>query len=186
MKKAAIAVAIALCSYTMLDIMIWQRIFETHNLSVFASLYHPGWIVMLGSELAVGALLLFPNWRAMLFHTGALLLLGLCGLEDILYYWLDGRPIPYWLPWLERNPLILLKPVNSANLIISSAIWLGISVMTFAILQWDEARAAHGLRKAHRANRAVHVDLIEQTTGREAVPLTVEYQSRHHTTLPQD
>ncbi len=176
MKKAALAVAIALFSYTMLDIMIWQRIFETHNLSVFASLYHPGWIVMLGSELTVGALLLFPNWRAMLFHTGALLGLGLCGVEDILYYWLDGRPIPYWLPWLDRNPAILLKPVDSTNLLISSAIWVAAFVIAFVLLCWDESRAR---KRVHGFARPAHVEAREHGPNRD-LPAVVEHFKQTH------
>ncbi len=174
MKKAALAVIIALFSYTMLDIMIWQRIFETHNLSVFASLYHPGWIIMLGSELTIGLLLLFPNWRAMLFHTTALVALGLCGLEDILYYWLDGRPIPYWLPWLDSNPLILLKPVNSTHLLISSAIWVAGCTLAFVLLCWDQARA---LGRVHGFPRPVRVLAHDPAANRDMPGVVDHFKS---------
>ena len=149
MKKSGLAVIVALLSYTLVDIMIWQRIFETHALSKFAYLYHPGWYVMLGGELALGALLLFPNWRAILFYLSTLSLLAVCGVEDVLYYWLDRRPIPAYLPWLERNFMIFLKPVTAEHLLISASVWVGVCAAAFvfwcrreAASQWSHSRRA--------------------------------------------
>ena len=140
MKKAAFAVVLGLFSYAVVDIMLWQRIFESHRLDVYAYLYHPGWWVMLASQIILGATLLAPNWRATVFYVGALFLLAMCGLEDVLYYWLDGRPIPYSLPWLERNPWIFLKPVTATNLLLSVSVWVGVCVAAFAYcLQREQA-----------------------------------------------
>jgi hypothetical protein len=147
MIKSGLAVLTALLSYTMVDIMIWQRIFESHNLNKFAYLYHPGWIAMLGGEIVLGALLLIPNWRAVLFYVVALISMALCGMEDILYYWLDGRAIPYYLPWLDRNPWILFKPVTSSNLLLSVSIWVGVCAFFFILAcrrewhRWPRPRA---------------------------------------------
>jgi hypothetical protein len=139
MKRSGLAVVIALFSYTLADIMIWQRIFEAHNLAKFSYLYHPGWFIMLGGELALGALLLLPNWRAALFYIGGLLSAATCGLEDVLYYWFDGRPIPYRLPWLEANPWILFKPVTATNLLLSVSIWVVLGSMLFVFCQRHES-----------------------------------------------
>jgi hypothetical protein len=53
MKKyrTVIATLIALFFYTVTDILIWQRIFETHNMVEYADLYHTGWFVTLAKDL---------------------------------------------------------------------------------------------------------------------------------------
>jgi hypothetical protein len=53
----------------------------------------------------------------------SLAILAFSGLEDILYYWLDGNALPTVLPWLNSNPL-LLKPVTVNHILISAAFWI--------------------------------------------------------------
>ncbi len=134
MIKSALGVVTALVFYALADIMLWQRIFESHKLDYYAYLYHPGWYVMLVGEIVLGGLLLIPNWRAVIFYMGALPLLATSGMEDVLYYWLDSRPIPFLLPWLNINPVILFKPVTSANLLLSVSIWVAICLVAFVLL----------------------------------------------------
>lgn len=152
MKKVGLAVLVAFFSYTLVDIMIWQRIFETHRLERLAFLYHSGWYVMLAGELALGALLLFPKWREMLFYVVGLLSLSMCGLEDILYYWLVGRTIPPELPWLNANPWIFVKPVTSTGLIISASTWVVFLVIAFWF--WHRRESGVQVRRAPTELRA--------------------------------
>ncbi len=172
MKKSGLAVIVALLSYTIVDIMIWQRIFETHALSKFAYLYHPGWYVMLGGELILGALLLLPNWRAALFYVSTLTLLALCGVEDVLYYWLDRRPIPDYLPWLERNFLIFLKPVTANHLLISASVWVGLCAVAFVFWCRREGES----QKAHQPRPMLPgpVTIDIHPTSTTQIPVMVE------------
>ena len=166
MKKSGLAVLVALLSYTLVDIMIWQRIFESNRLINFAYLYHPGWYVMLGGEIVLGAVLLLPNWRATLFYVGALASLAMCGLEDVLYYWLDRRPIPYYLPWLEVNPWIFPKPVTSHSLLLSVSIWVGLTVLAFWYLHRRESALP---RQPHPLPEMLRADLHAVKTNAQAV-----------------
>ncbi|MBI4790700.1 MAG: hypothetical protein HY782_27030 [Chloroflexi bacterium] len=147
MIKSSVAVIFGLFSYAVVDIMLWQRIFETYRLHDFAPLYHPGWILMLVSELVLGAMLLAPNWRATVFYVVTLFFLAMSGLEDVMYYWLDGRPIPYWLPWLDRNPWIFLRPVTATNLLLTVSIWLAVFV-AFFVYFYSRERAEAKPRRA--------------------------------------
>ncbi len=140
MKKTGIAVVVALLTYTIVDIMIWQRIFEKNELYIYSALYHPGWTVMLVGEMVLGALLLLPNWRAILFYLTALYTLATCGAEDVLYYWLDRRLIPDHLPWLDPAPLVLFKPVTAPRLLMSAALWALFWFAVYLALCWWESR----------------------------------------------
>jgi hypothetical protein len=122
--------------------MLWQRIFEANRLNNFAYLYHPGWLVMLAGELALGVLLMIPNWRAVLFYVTALISLAMGGSEDVLYYWFDHRAIPNDLPWLDPNPWIFFKPVTSTGLLLSVAIWLALCMVFFLYWQRRESKGA--------------------------------------------
>lgn len=163
MKKAVLAVIIVILSYTLVDIMIWQRIFETNRMNNFASLYHPGWAVMLACDSALGAILLVPDWRSVLFYLGSVYALAFSGLEDVLYYWLDGRSIPSWLPWLDANPLILFKPVTSTHLLASVSIWVGIWILVL-VLFWQWQRVSNLLPRPR------HVKRIKMRTLPAALP----------------
>jgi hypothetical protein len=121
-----IALAVALLFYSRMDILIWQRIFETHALgAIGVGVYHWGWVHALFGFGALGALLYYPDVRRMITYPLSLGLLVFSGLEDILYYWLDGRALPGKLPWLTQNPLIL-KPVTNETLIASAGFWIAV------------------------------------------------------------
>jgi hypothetical protein len=110
--------------FTKIDILIWQRIFEANKLwDLGIGTYHQGWTYALFGFMALGVVFFYPNVRRMVTFPLSLTILAFSGLEDILYYWLDGRAIPAALPWLNTNPLII-QPVSSHNLLLSASIWL--------------------------------------------------------------
>lgn len=116
--------AIGVFFFTKIDILIWQRIFETNGLvQLGVGTYHQGWTYALYGFMALGVIFFYPHYRRMIMFPLSLVLLAFCGLEDVLYYWLDGRAIPMMLPWLNSNFLII-KPVTSGNLLLSAAIWV--------------------------------------------------------------
>jgi hypothetical protein len=124
MKRFWFALAIAIFFYTKMDILIWQRIFEEHKLiGLGIGMYHWGWFQSLLGFMTLGILVCYPNRRRMVTFPISLAILAFSGLEDILYYWLDGKRIPAELPWLNSNPLIL-KPVTVDHLLLSAAFWL--------------------------------------------------------------
>jgi hypothetical protein len=110
--------------FTKIDILIWQRIFEKNQLwELGIGTYHYGWTFALYGFMALGFIFFYPHVRRMIMFPLSLLLLAFSGMEDVLYYWLDGRAIPANLPWLDHNPLIL-QPVTNIHLILSAAVWL--------------------------------------------------------------
>jgi hypothetical protein len=124
MKKFWTAIAISLFFYARTDILIWQRIFEKNGLhDLGVGIYHWGWFQSLFGFMALGFLLFYPNKRRMVTFPLTLGLLAFSGLEDILYYWLDGKALPPRLPWLDANPLIL-QPVTAERLVLSAGLWL--------------------------------------------------------------
>jgi hypothetical protein len=124
MKRFWVALAVAIFFYTKIDILIWQRIFEEHKLiDLGIGAYHWGWLQSLFGFMTLGILVCYPNRRRMATFPISLALLAFSGLEDILYYWLDGKRIPAELPWLNSNPLIL-KPVTANHLLLSAVFWL--------------------------------------------------------------
>jgi len=124
MKRFWLALTVALFFYAKMDILIWQRIFETHELiDLGVGVYHWGWVQALFGFMILGVLLFYPDVRRMVTFPLSLGLLAFSGLEDILYYWLDGKSIPHFLPWLNSNPL-LLKPVTVERLLLSAGLWL--------------------------------------------------------------
>jgi hypothetical protein len=124
MKRFWIALAVAIFFYTKMDILIWQRIFEEHKLiGLGIGTYHWGWLQSLFGFMMLGILVCYPDRRRMITFPLSLSILAFSGLEDILYYWLDGKKIPAELPWLSSNPLIL-KPVTVDHLLISAVFWL--------------------------------------------------------------
>jgi hypothetical protein len=117
------ALTASLFFYTKMDILIWQRIFEAKGLGdVGIGVYHWGWLQALFGFMAIGSLLFYPHLRRMITFPLSLGILAFSGLEDLLYYWLDGRSLPAELPWLNHNPL-LLRPVTDQSLLISALIW---------------------------------------------------------------
>jgi hypothetical protein len=123
-RRILAALAIGLVFYALSDILLWQRIFETHALYQYDYRYQTGHRAVLVGMIAVGVILLYQTrlwaiWFALAFYT-----LAFSGVEDVLYYALDGRWIPDRCPWLDGNRLILFKPVTATSLILSAIVWV--------------------------------------------------------------
>jgi hypothetical protein len=115
--------------FTKIDILIWQRIFEKNQLwDLGIGPYHQGWIFALYGFMALGFIFFYPHLRRMVMFPLSLALLAFSGLEDVLYYWLDGRAIPATLPWLDNNARIL-QPVTSIHLVLSAVVWVLVIVL---------------------------------------------------------
>ncbi len=137
MKKyrSVLAAALALTFYTFADILIWQRIFETNQMVQYASVYHTGWFVSLAGYAILGVVLMWGEWKDIVYFLISLFVGAFSGLEDILYYILDGKPMPDVLPWLEGNPMIL--HVSRAGVIGSVLFWLlALVLLYFVLYQW--------------------------------------------------
>ncbi len=137
MKKLrpVLAAALALIFYTFADILIWQRIFETNQMVQYASIYHTGWFVSLAGYAILGVVLMWGAWKDVIYFLISLFVGAFSGLEDVLYYLLDGKPMPDALPWLEGNPMIL--HVSRAGVIGSVLFWLAALALLYVVLyQW--------------------------------------------------
>jgi hypothetical protein len=134
MKKLrpVIAAALALTFYTFADILIWQRIFETNQMVQYAHIYHTGWFVSLAGYAILGVVLMWGAWKDIAYFLISLFVGAFSGLEDVLYYILDGKPMPDVLPWLEGNPMIL--HVSRAGVIGSVLFWLLALVILYLVL----------------------------------------------------
>ena len=129
------AAALALIFYTFADILIWQRIFETNQMVQYADIYHTGWFVSLAGYAILGVVFMWGAWKDCLYYLISLLVGAFCGLEDVLYYLLDGKPMPASLPWLEGNPMIF--HVSRLGVLGSVSLWLvGLVVLYLVLYQW--------------------------------------------------
>jgi membrane-bound metal-dependent hydrolase YbcI (DUF457 family) len=138
------ALTVTLYFYARIDILIWQRIFEAKKLAdIGVGIYHQGYVQVLFGFMLLGALMFYPDLRRMVTFPLSLAVLAFSGLEDILYYWLDGRSIPALLPWLNSNPFIL-RPVTADRLVISASFWLCMVVCV------ELAGIAFEFRNSHR------------------------------------
>jgi hypothetical protein len=143
MKKyrPIIAAALALTFYTFADILIWQRIFETNQMVQYANIYHTGWFVSLAGYAILGLVLMWGDWKDCVYFLTSLFVGAFSGLEDILYYLLDGKSMPAMLPWLDRNPMIL--HVSREGVIGSVSLWLTLLVVLYFLLyQWRRKNTA--------------------------------------------
>jgi hypothetical protein len=149
-----------------MDILIWQRIFETHRLfEMSIGVYHWGWLHSLFGFMSLGVLLCYPSLRRMITFPISLAILAFSGLEDCLYYWLDGKALPAALPWLSSNPL-LLKPVTFDRLVLSASFWI------LLVVALDIASAhLEAWLKAHRARKSSDI-VVEAII--EPMPVEVE------------
>lgn len=130
--KTALMVIVAFFFYAVIDILIWQRIFEVHNLiEIGVGVYHLGYFFVLLGFVVVGALALLPHVRHSLAYGISLLILAFSGWEDIMFYWLDGKAIQPLLPWLDKNPMIFFDPVTNVGVLISAFTWLAITSVFF-------------------------------------------------------
>jgi len=105
-------------------VLLWQRIFEAHDLFQFDAQYQSGHLSTLVALIGVGVVLLWDARLWALWYAAAFYTLTFSGLEDVLYYWLAGRSIPATLPWLDDNRLIIFKPVTSETLLLNVALWI--------------------------------------------------------------
>jgi hypothetical protein len=130
---------VALLFYTVTDILVWQRVFETHQMFQFASSYHTGWFVSLAGYAVVGTLLMWGAWRDCLYFILCLVVGAFSGMEDLLYYLLDGKPIPDHLPWLASNPMIY-HPTR-AGVMSSVGFWvLALALVYILLYLWRAGR----------------------------------------------
>lgn len=117
--KALLAFLVAFTSYVLVDIHIWQRIFETNEAWNFADQYHFGWKIMFWGLVLLGFILLLPDWKSSLIYSFTMWVTSVNGTEDLFYYLLDGRGLPLHLHWLDSSTKIWIKPVTSENLVIN-------------------------------------------------------------------
>ena len=136
--RPILAVLLALLFYTITDILVWQRIFEYHRLVEYADMYHTGWFVSLAGYATIGVVLLWGQWKDCLYYLVALAVGAFSGLEDVLYYVLDGRPMPESLPWLGSNPMI--GSVSRSGVLGSVFFWLLVLVLLYVGLYWLERK----------------------------------------------
>ena len=136
MKKyrPVIAAITALMFYTIADILVWQRIFEANNMVEHADTYHIGWFVSLAGYATIGLLLMWGEWKDCLFFLTSLFVGAFSGLEDVLYYILDRKPMPESLPWLDSNPMIY--HVSRTGVLLSVFFWLTALVILYLWLYW--------------------------------------------------
>jgi len=142
--RPVFAAAMALIFYTFADIFIWQRIFETNQMVEYADIYHTGWFISLAGYAILGVILMWGEWKDCLYFLTALFVGAFSGLEDVLYYILDGKPMPDSLPWLEANPMIY--HVSREGVIGSVLFWLMILVVFYYVLyQWRTRKSQKSL-----------------------------------------
>lgn len=136
MKKyrPVITALTALLFYTIADILVWQRIFEANNMVEHADTYHIGWFVSLAGYATIGILLMWGEWKDCLFFLTSLFVGAFSGLEDVLYYLLDRKPMPESLPWLDGNPMIY--HVSRTGVLLSVLFWLTGLVLLYVWLYW--------------------------------------------------
>lgn len=130
--KPPVAAFIALLFYTVTDILIWQRIFETNQMIEYASTYHTGWIVSLVGYAIIGVILMWGIWKDCIYFLVSLFVSAFSGLEDVLYYVLDQKPMPHALPWLDNNPMIF--DISRTGVIGSALFWVTSLAILYAIL----------------------------------------------------
>lgn len=140
--RVATALGAALFFYALSDVLLWQRIFEQHDLFQFDMQYQSGHVATMVGIIAVGMILLADTrWWALWFGA-ACYTLSFSGLEDTLYYWIQLKPIPEQLPWLDtyHSPLLLFNEhVTRTSLLESSAIWLAFWIVSL----WAAPRLLH-------------------------------------------
>ena len=132
--RPVIAAITALLFYTIADILVWQRIFEANNMVEHADTYHMGWFVSLAGYATIGLLLMWGEWKDCFFFLISLFVGAFSGLEDVLYYLLDRKPMPESLPWLDSNPMIY--HVSREGVLLSVLFWLAGLVLLYIWLYW--------------------------------------------------
>jgi hypothetical protein len=137
--RPILATVVAILFYTATDILIWQRIFETNQMIEHADMYHTGWFASLAGYATIGLILMWGAWKDCLYYLLSLLICAFSGLEDVLYYLMDGKPIPDSLPWLDPNPMIY--DTSRLGLVLSVAFWIAmLGVIYFLMYEWRKNR----------------------------------------------
>jgi hypothetical protein len=136
------AALIAIFFYSVTDILVWQRVFETNELVKYANTYHTGWFVSLAGYATIGIILMWDAWKECIYFLLALFVGAFSGLEDVLYYVLDKRPMPESLPWLKDNPMIYTS--SRSGVITSVVFWLGALVILYIVLFIWQKRPIQG------------------------------------------
>lgn len=142
--RPVLTALIALLFYSVTDILVWQRIFEANKMVEYADMYHTGWFVTLAGYALLGALLMWGDWKDCLYFLATLFIGAFSGLEDVLYYVLDRKPMPDSLPWLDRNPMIYAS--SRAGVLWSVTFWFLVLVILYVVLyiwQRDKQKTAH-------------------------------------------
>jgi len=127
-RKVLVALAAGLFFYALSDVLLWQRIFESHDMWEYQRQYDTGHVTTLVALIGVGMVLLWDRKLYALWYAGAFYTLAFGGFCDTLYYWIDHRAIPTAMPWLNGDPFILFKPAGGLGLVASSALWIVIWV----------------------------------------------------------
>jgi hypothetical protein len=139
-RKVLVALATGLFFYALSDVLLWQRIFEANDLFQYDRQYQSGHVSTLVALIAVGVVFLWDARLWALWYAAAFYTLTFSGLEDVLYYWLDGHPIPASCPWLNSDPLILFKPAGGASLVASALLWIAFWLATLWVAPLAERR----------------------------------------------
>ena len=132
--RPILASIVALLFYTVVDILIWQRVFEANNMVEYAHTYHAGWFVSLTGYACMGLILMWGAWKDCLFFVTSLFVGAFSGLEDVLYYVLDWKPMPHLLPWLDGNPMIY--HASRAGVLLSVLFWFTALALLYIGLYW--------------------------------------------------
>jgi hypothetical protein len=105
----------------------------------YADIYHTGWFVTLTGYATIGLLLMWGAWKDCLFFLTSLFVGAFSGLEDMLYYLLDRKPIPNALPWLSNNPMIYHS--SRTGLISSVIFWIAVlAILYFVLYEWKRVK----------------------------------------------
>ena len=139
------AAFVAILFYTITDILVWQRVFETNELEKYANTYHTGWFVSLAGYATIGIILLWDAWKEWLYFLLALFIGAFSGLEDLLYYALDRKPMPEALPWLASNPMIY--HATRSGVIVSVIFWLSALAILYFFLYWWRSKEIQPINK---------------------------------------
>jgi hypothetical protein len=176
MKKhrPLVTAIIALLFYTITDILIWQRIFEANQMTKFADTYHAGWFVTLAGYALMGLVFMWGSWKECLYFLTALFIGAFSGLEDVLYYVLDGKHMPAYLPWLYHNPLIF--KTTRAGVLASVLFWLAVLVILYIFLfVW---------RKHQPQSDTQAIENSSSVANPSGEILSPDRTSPHHETMP--
>lgn len=129
----------ALVFYTSTDILVWQRVFEANQMVHYADSYHAGWFVSLAGYATIGIFLMWGAWKDCIYFMAFLFIGAFSGLEDLLYYVLDRKPMPDMLPWLEKNPMIFAG--TRTGVISSILFWFTMLAILYLVLYvWRKER----------------------------------------------